>query len=396
MAKKKKRKGVRTYTPHSFNTILYPALGLLIIALLAAYLFLPMFSFAKDGEAPLIFTGLDFIKLCLMKFVSFLALPVYQTFLDYFNDATPSNELLVMIVQYHDYIQIAVAAFIALAFLFAIFLLLFVVLWFITGKSEKPTLLNDFAILTVGFFLFGIGLAYMYFFFYHWIIDAQNVTAAINLSIPLLITIGAMALFAFIIHILYHHYFKERVALEKNFQKGANGTHQKSAIMDTSDSVSSQEQAQYIPPSVDDNGKDVDNSNAPSQPLPVYKEKKEKHATQAPLEDVPSGKAAVIRVGDIAYAKNKDIVSAEIPEGIHGLGSSAFADCHELTSVSIPSTVVDIGFDCFKNTPKLKEITYNGTVERWKNVSRGSNWLRKSGTKTVKCLDGQINVDPRH
>ena len=225
----------------------------------------------------------------------------------------------------------------------------------------------------------GIGLAYMYFFFYHWIIDAENIAANIALSIPLLILLIALVIFGGIIYALYHYFFKDRIALEKGGRHGEEV--KKTAIVDTKEGASIDAQV----------------AQNPQEPLPVYQEEKGVRRSLPQEEEVaPSGQAAVIRVGDMAYAKNKEITSAIVPEGVHALGSSAFADCRELTSVSIPSSVVDIGFNCFLNTPKLKEIIYNGSVERWKNVSRGSNWLHKSGTKTVKCLDGQINVDTRH
>ena len=381
MAKKKKRRGVRTYTPHSFNTILYPLLGVLMVGILVAFLFLPMFSFAKDGQDTLTFNGLDFIKLCFMKLLPFLALPAYQTFLADFASAHPTNELLVIIAQYHFFIEIAVASFILLAFIFAVVLLILSVFWLIKGQSDKSSLLNTFSLLTGIFFLIGIGLAYMYFFFYHWIIDSEGIVSRIDLSIPLLISLLALVIFGGIIYALYHYFFKERIALEKGGRH--HEENKKNAIKDTKE--------EKAPAS-------EEVTNKIEEPLPVYQEEKGvKHQQVEAEEEIKlSGKAAVITVGDIAYAKNKEITSAVINEGIHALGSSAFADCHELTSVSLPSSLIDIGFNCFMNTPKLKEIVFNGSVERWRKVSRGSNWLHKSGTKTVKCLDGQINVDTRH
>ena len=97
-----------------------------------------------------------------------------------------------------------------------------------------------------------------------------------------------------------------------------------------------------------------------------------------------------------ATKKNIDITTANIPEGIAILGSSAFANCVNLAEVNLPASLREISFNCFFNTPKLTRINYAGSVELWKTIKRGSNWLSKSGTKTVYCKDGQINVNPSH
>ena len=104
MAKKKRRRGVRTYAPHSFVTIIYPFFALLIVGVFVSFIFLPMFTYAPQGEVALTFTGFDFIKLCLKKFLPFLGMPIHDTFEAYFSSATPENELLKLIIKFRDFI----------------------------------------------------------------------------------------------------------------------------------------------------------------------------------------------------------------------------------------------------------------------------------------------------
>ena len=61
--------------------------------------------------------------------------------------------------------------------------------------------------------------------------------------------------------------------------------------------------------------------------------------------------------------------------------------------MTIPLTVKEIGYNCFFNTPNLKKITYQGRVQDWKRIVKGSNWLTHSGTNIVDAVDGKIAVN---
>ena len=130
------------------------------------------------------------------------------------------------------------------------------------------------------------------------------------------------------------------------------------------------------------------------EPAPIEPEPIKEQPSQV-INVAPRG-ADVITIGDRAYAKNVELTVVNIPEGIVSLGSSAFANCINLTTISLPSSLKEIGFNCFFNTPKLTSINYNGTLDQWKSIKRGLNWLTKSGTRVVKCLNGQMNVNPNH
>lgn len=353
---RKRKKGIKTYHPHNGTTFFYGLFALLLVGLYVAFFFLPMFNFVKDAESPIAFTGLDIIKLGLASFVPFFKGDAQNTFLIYFDQAHPTNDLLKIIVQFHKIIELVFVAFIALAAIFALFEFIFAILWFIKGKSDRPERTKSFAWLIFWFYALGIGLFYMYSFFYMQIAAFAEVEININFSLQFLIIIAGIFVLAFLINLIYHFYFKYRVAVDK---KETTKTFE---ISDTLQNNEINSTTQAVANNVNNNA----NNNG------------------------------ITAVAGIVYARDKEITSAVVPEGVLELGSSAFANCRNLITISLPSSLNEIGFSCFFQTPKLTNIIFNGTIEQWKSVKRGSNWLMKSGTKTVQCLDGKIKVNPHH
>ena len=72
----------------------------------------------------------------------------------------------------------------------------------------------------------------------------------------------------------------------------------------------------------------------------------------------------------------------------------AFADCSALTSITIPDTVTSIGGVAFYRCSALSKISFNGTVEQWNAVSKGSYWDSDTGDYTVYCTNGEIAKEP--
>jgi len=386
---KKSRRGVKTYRPYGLPVFMYALFALAVVACLGAFAVLPMFSFTQEGEAPIVFKGYEFIIFTVRRFFSSLAQPKFDTFVSYFDTATPDNQLLIVITKVHEYIELAIGGIIAVAGVWALIEVLLALGFVIFGQSQHPKSLDVFAWLTFWFFAVGIGLSYMYFFFYKQIIGE---TVAIDFSLQSLAVLAAMFVLCIVVLIIWRVHFKDRIPFA-----GKKKKNQEATIEDSSQVVTPQPRAAQI-------------ESAPAAPqvaqiesAPIAQEQSAPIPAPIPVpppvpasEQVTPKGPDVITVGDRAYAKNTELSSALIPEGIVSLGSSAFANCINLETVSIPSTIQEIGFNCFFNTPKLVDIKYNGTVEQWKAIKRGSNWLTKSGTKTVQCLDGQINVNPRH
>ena len=374
MAKSKRRRGVKTYRPHGIATFIYVIFGLAVLAGLAAFVLMPMFTYTKNG-VDTTFNGLEFVGFTVRQYLPTVTQqfqPKYDTFLEYFGSTQPTNEALKVIFNFHQYIELAFGGLFALVAIFAVveFLLVFIMLIF--GKSNHPGGIKTFAWLIFWFFAVNVGLIFMYFFFYQQIIGEVQATTgtddtiAINFDMKFLIILGGLFVVSIILSIIWRAGFKDRVAMSRGKRKNSDDDDDEEGIL----------------------------TFAKTQPMPDPLQPEQQPLQQQPVNN--SGTNSVITIGDRAYTKNTEITNATIPEGIASLGSSAFANCVNLTSVSLPGSLQEIGFNCFFNTPKLTSITFNGTIERWKCVKRGSNWLSKSGTKTIKCTDGRINVNPKH
>ena len=353
-----RRRGVKTYHPHNVATIIYGLLALAMVAVFALPFIQPLFNFAKEGEEAIVFTGLDFVKVGLSKFLSSLKGEKQEAFLYYLTVAVPDNDLLKMIIKFHWIVELAIVGFLALAALFAFIEFFVGAFWLVIGKSDKAKTAKTLAWLIFWLYAFAFGLLFMYFFFYQQIVAFAEITIKITFTLYSYVFLGAMFVIAFIMMIINRAYFKDRVAIDRKEDEKVY------TISDTTESTQTVSQ--------DDRSVRIQ--------------------TKTPGAN-PNG---IITVGENAYAKNPEIASATIPEGIISLGSSAFANCVNMVAVELPSTIKEIGFNCFFNTPKLTSITFNGPIEKWKNIKRGSNWLMKSGTRTVQCTDGKINVNPRH
>ena len=233
----------------------------------------------------------------------------------------------------------------------------------ILGKSNHPKGIKTFGWLIFWFFAIAYGLSYMYFVFIMQIAGEGVTIKPDNLS---LIALGAMFVGALFLTIIFRICLKDRIPLIKSKRRKD-----------------------------DDDDDDDDEEEVEVSPRQVNQEQNIPQEAQ-PVQPSVDNNQSVITIGNSAYKKNIDITTANIPEGIAVLGSSAFANCVNLAEVNLPASLREISFNCFFNTPKLTRINYAGSVELWKTIKRGSNWLSKSGTKTVYCKDGQINVNPSH
>ena len=342
MANKKSTRGVKTYKPHSGTTFFYGLFGLVVVGLVALTLFLPAFTLQQEDGSKYSYTGLEFLMYSFQNLVSKFALTKFGYLDENYVGAVSSNEMLNFVIKYHGFIQYAISGLYLIAVLFAVFTFFSAFIWIFGGKSNHPKALNNFVWTIFWFYGLTAGFLFLYVFFYKQMLEAIASGARIRFAIQVPILVGAFFVVCSIIGIMHTGCFKDRIPLNKK--------HEEVTISDSAEVK-------------------VESPAMPSE---------------------------VITVGDRAYAKNTELTSANIPEKIVTLGSSAFANCVNLESVYLPSTLQDIGFNCFFNTPKLKRIVYNGTIEKWKEINRGSNWLTKSGTRVVQCSNGSITVNPHH
>ena len=102
------------------------------------------------------------------------------------------------------------------AMVWALILSLLYAGFMIFGQSKHPKSLDVFAWLTFWFFAVGIGLSYMYFFFYMQIIQAFGDNVTINLTLQTFAILGGMFVLCIIHTIFWRLAFKDRVAMGRN------------------------------------------------------------------------------------------------------------------------------------------------------------------------------------
>lgn len=129
---------------------------------------------------------------------------------------------------------------------------------------------------------------------------------------------------------------------------------------------------------------------------------------------IPSGVASI---GGSAFWGSA-IGSLVIPESVTEIGKYACRDCAALKIVTINGTVIGefmfvsctklstfnigsklkkIGSNVFNYCSALKTITYDGTLEKWQAIEKGSNWDGRSAMETaqsglvkIQCTDGYM------
>ena len=96
---------------------------------------------------------------------------------------------------------------------------------------------------------------------------------------------------------------------------------------------------------------------------------------------------SVTSIGEGAFLGCKSLVSVKLSANITMIPKMAFSNCALLKSINIPKSVEIISQEVFSDCPELSEVTYEGTVDEYRNcigtVYHGSEI-------TVKCTDGKI------
>ena len=78
--------------------------------------------------------------------------------------------------------------------------------------------------------------------------------------------------------------------------------------------------------------------------------------------------------------------------GCTGIGEDAFRWIDTLTSIVIDNGVTSIDKYAFANCTSLTSITFNGTIEEWKAISKASSWIYNVPAKEVVCTDGTTSL----
>ena len=397
-----KYSNVRVYRRYCFGAIFSGLLGLCVAGALAVLLLFPFIRFEKEG-VPFNITGLQFIMYAVrnIPFLKFENLPEmlnYDKFLilnDYMEAYDGTNMMLGTIKNIYPFIEYGLLAFIVIPVIFAVVVAICSLVFIIAGRNSNPKMVYNFTKTIFIFTLIFLALCFLYFFFANQIVQAvatangfevkMFAVCGINVInyklVPLpelpypLFVIGGLLVLLIALSVTYNVQFKNRVfaGLKKSNKDvppvennvGPNGQPQQMSYQQMN------YQQAY--------GSGMMNEPAPMKPV----------GQMGPMT-LPIG---LKEIGDHAYAKCLTLKDATIPVGIHDLGPSAFSNCLNLETVTIPITIKEIGYNCFFNTPNLKKITYQGRVQDWKRIVKGSNWLTHSGTNIVDAVDGKIAVN---
>ena len=101
---------------------------------------------------------------------------------------------------------------------------------------------------------------------------------------------------------------------------------------------------------------------------------------------------SVTSIGTEAFRGCTGLTSITIPDSVTSIGQGAFCDCSGLTSVTIGNGVTSIGYSAFSGCTGLTSITFNGTMEQWNAVSKGTDWKTNVPATQVVCTDGTISI----
>lgn len=61
-----------------------------------------------------------------------------------------------------------------------------------------------------------------------------------------------------------------------------------------------------------------------------------------------------------------------------------------MTEIYLPNSVTGIWPKAFGRCTSLTSITFNGTMEEWNSVNKGSKWNANVPATYVQCTDGQV------
>ena len=105
---------------------------------------------------------------------------------------------------------------------------------------------------------------------------------------------------------------------------------------------------------------------------------------------IPSD-GSVTRIGEDAFFHCYSLTSIVIPDSITSIGNFAFGYCSSLTSINIPDGVTSIGDNAFAYCRSLESIIFQGSMEQWRAIDKGTEWNLSTGSYTVICTDDVLD-----
>lgn len=101
---------------------------------------------------------------------------------------------------------------------------------------------------------------------------------------------------------------------------------------------------------------------------------------------------SVTSIGGSVFRECSNLTSVNIPSSVTSIGSYTFYGCSGLTSIIIPDSVTNIDRSAFRNCKKLTSMTFEGTIEQWNAITKGSSWNLNAPATEVVCSDGSVTL----
>lgn len=379
---------VRVYRRYCFGAIFSGLLSMGATALFVMFMISPMIGF-KGPDGITTVNGLQYVLYSLRTFFKIDNLPdilnydKFIVFEDYMKAYADSNQLLGTIKNIFPYIEVALMALLAVVVIIMVILGIVGLVFVIAGRIHNPRSPASMATASFFIFMFFLGLLFLYLFFAQQMINSVVAAGAdpavVSFNLLNFGYLGGLFILMLALNITYGAAFKNRVyaGLKKRGEAAPEPA-----------PANNNQQPQYYGQPQNMSYQQMNNQapygGSPNPQTPARQASQMGPATLPPDLRV---------IGDHAYSKCLSLRDATIPSGVTNIGPSAFSNCLNLETVYIPLSVREIGYNCFFNTPKMRRIVYQGRVEDWKRVNKGSNWLTHSGVNIIEAVDGKIAVN---
>lgn len=329
----------KVYEKHCKGVIWTSLLALVLVALLAVLYFVPIVAYFPDGGSRVDMTGMDLVSYSLRSFVKLPYNSQFERFGSIVQSYGGENILLALVAKNQTTIELVITGFLVVGSIFALAIAFFGILLLIKGHAKNMSLISAMSNSISSFIGLYVALLFLDYFLCRKQFIECNVMDHIRFYITPFLILVAVAIISFALSLIYKKCFRKRVYI-LNYKV-----------------------------------KPIDDPAIKDSLIHQY------------LSNFPQGST---QIGDYAFDMNTEIKEAIIPEGIVVLGTNAFSNCLNLETVTLPKSLQEISGNCFYNTPKLQLIKFQGTMEEWKNVYKGTDWNTLCGAETIETSDGKL------
>ena len=93
------------------------------------------------------------------------------------------------------------------------------------------------------------------------------------------------------------------------------------------------------------------------------------------------------------FSECKSLTSVAIPNGVTSIREGSFCNCTSLEITEIPDSITTIERNAFWHCNSLMNITFAGTIEQWKKITKGETWNKNVPATVVVCSDGEVSLN---